>query len=1146
MRLTPILLFIGCLQVSARVLAQTISLSEKNTPLQKVFKHIEQQSGYVFFFDYALLDKARPVTLVIKNIPLTTALDLVFSNQPLKYSIAGKNIVVQLKAAPPGKPGSLTEPPAKPSGINVHGHVMDSLAHPLAGASVSVIGGGGTAGGGAKGGGSAKGGGGAAAWGQTASTDENGDFTLVGVRDNASIAITYVGYEPRIIRLDGNHLPDIVLIQGGSQLDEVQLTAYGSTSKRLSTGDITTVSSEEIALSPVPTVLQSLQGRVPGLFITQQTGQPNGAFGVLIRSQSTLDGGVPQSPLYVVDGVAYPADGHLPMLGASQQNSAAYPLRGGNALNYLDPALIESVNVLKGPDATAIYGSRGAYGVVIITTKKARPGPLRLNIDTYSGITETGVTPKLLNTPQYLALRREAFTNDGLAPGRLDADVNGVWDTTHYTNWQKALQGAKAPITKSTIFYSAGSNNSSFLLGAGYSEQGNVQRDKGSVRIGGVNFSIRSETDDRKFSVTLSGSYTHNVDDMALYDASPSTAAGLLNSSGTLTAPDAPPLYLPDGSLDWSAGSNPDPGVNIIYKNTTNDLVANGALVYAPAPGLSIDLNAGYTLLSAKELRAEPSTYFNPGTVFPPPYVAPSVASQTVSELNLYSSSIVTLDPHVSYKRRLGAQGILELTTGATLQSRMDEATYMIGTGFVSDALLYDPANALNDDEVTSHTETPTRYLGFFGVAHYNWDNKYILNLNGRRDGSTKFSPVNQFGNFGSIGAAWILSEEKWFKNLRRVADFVKLRGSWGVMGGDAIPNYGALNTYTIGLNTYQGGIAALTQYPANPALQWQNNREAELGVVIDVFKGAVNLGATYYTKRASNLLALTPLSSVTGFTFVTENDAASVRSTGLELTGRTKNIHIKNFSWETYVNITFPHSKLLSFPGGNAGIDATYGPGFAIGRPITVIGLYKYDGVDPATGKYFFTNARGVTGPFIFPAILNVNEPNTDRTQYIDLAPKCYGGIGNTLRYKQFTLDFFFTFTDRMALNYQGQQLLQPGVFNLNVPTEALKRWRKPGDKSNFPAATTGLGAFFSQGDFVYSTGAYSNATYARLANVNLAYHFTSHALQKSHLTAMNIYLAGQNLLTVTRFPDLDPENQGEGTIGPLRIFTGGFNISF
>ena len=1122
-RIPPILLFIGCLQVSTRVFAQTISLSEKNTPLQKVFKHIEQQSGYVFFFDYAWLAKARPVTLVIKNIPLKTALDLVFSNQPLTWSIAGKNIVVQLKAVPAAKPGSLTEPPVKPSGINVHGHVMDSLAHPLAGASVSVIGGGGAV-----------------------STNENGDFTLVGVRENASIAITYVGYESKIIRLDGNDLLDVVLMQAGSQLDEVQLTAYGSTSKRLSTGDIATVGAEEIALSPVPTVLQSLQGRVPGLFIKQQTGQPDGGFAVLIRSQSTLTGSIPESPLYVVDGVAYPADGHLPMLGVSQQNSAAYPLRGGNALNYLDPALIESVNVLKGPDATAIYGSRGAYGVVIITTKKAKPGPLRLTIDTYSGITETGVTPKLLNTPQYLALRREAFTNDGLAPGPLDADINGVWDTTHYTNWQKVLQGAKSPITKSNIFYSAGSNNSSFLLGASYSEQGNVQANKGSVRIGGVNFSIRSATDDRKFSVTLSGSYTHNVDDMALYDASPSTAAGIINTSGTLTAPDAPPLYLPDGNLDWSAGTNPDPGVNIIYKNTTNNLVANGALVYAPVPGFSINLNAGYTLLSAKELRAEPSTYFNPGLVYPPPFVAPSVASLTMSELNLYSSSTVTLDPHVSYKHRLGAKGTLELTTGATLQSRMDEDTYIVGTGFVSDALLNDPANALNDDLTTSHTENPTRYLGFFGVAHYNWDNKYILNVNGRRDGSTKFSPDNQFGNFGSIGAAWILSEEKWFKHLRRVVDFVKLRGSWGIMGGDAIPNYSFLNTYYIGSNTYQGGAAAVAQYPANPALQWQQNKEAELGAVIDLFKGAVNLEATYYTTWASQMLAPTPLSSVTGFRQVTENSPARVRSTGLELTGRTKNIHNKIFSWETYVNITFPHSKLLSYPGGNAGINATFGPGFAIGRPITVVGLYKYDGVDPATGKYLFTNARRVTGPFIFPTILNVNEPNTDRTESIDLAPKFYGGIGNTLRYKQFTLDFFFTFTDRMALNYQGQQLLQPGVFNLNVPTEALKRWRKPGDKSKFPAATTGIDAFFSQSDFVYSTGAYSNATYARLANVNLSYHFTPHALQKSHLTAMDIYLAGQNLLTVTRFPDLDPENQGEGTIGPLRIFTGGFNISF
>ena len=753
MKLTAVFILAATLQLSAKSYSQKVTLSIKGKPMSAVFKMIGRQTGYEFIMSPSQIGDTK-VTLDEEDASLDHVLADLLGSRGLTYTIRYNTIIVTVAAVPAQQEPVTVE--RSPTVYEFKGRVTDSTGTPLSGATVTVR-----------------------ETNNAVQTNPQGIFTIRDSTRFPTLVFSFIGYASKEVKVQktGPGLLFVILSASINPLDEIQITAYGKTSKRLSTGDITTITAEEIAQNPVPNVLEAIQGRVPGMFITQQTGQPGGAFTVQIRSQQVLGNhntSVFQlsTPLYIVDGVTYPAGESLPMITG--------PLGGGNALNYLDPSVIESVTVLKGPDATAIYGSRGSNGVIIITTKKGVAGKSRLNMNVYTGTTAYGPGPRLLNTRQYLALRHNAFANDGTTPGPSDYDVNGTWDTTTDINWRKFLQGHAAMTTKANATYSGGSANTTFLIGANYSEQGNIQRGLGSVGMGGINFDVRNTTSDRKLTIDLSGNYTNNLNTMVPFDA----------SSSVTSAPDAPPYFLPNGQINWVGG---DIGINslaALYRNTTNNLVAHMMLTYTPITDLVIKLSGGYTLLSAEEFEGKPSGYFNPATFFP---------GNETSTVNDYNVSTVTVEPNISYKHKLGRKGIFDVTAGGTIQNVTDDQLSVSGSNYLSDALLFDPASAPSANQSTNYNKSPYRYMGFFGVAHYNWDNKYILNLNGRRDGSTRFGPGKQFGDFGSVGAAWLLSEEKWFKALRPVIDFAKLTGSYGTTGGQAIPNYQYLNTYTAG-----------------------------------------------------------------------------------------------------------------------------------------------------------------------------------------------------------------------------------------------------------------------------------------------------------------------------------------------------------
>lgn len=1085
-----LLLVAGLLLMSARSFGQRVTLVVNKAPLTKVFKEIRKQTGYDFFYTDKLIANAKPVTLNVHDEELSKVLDECFSNQPLTYSIENKIIIIHEKVQD-------ETPVKKGPGKTISGMVVDSRGNMLAGVTVREKG----------------------KKPAAAVTNNEGRFFIQVDDDDAVLLFTSIGFEETQLPVSKITAPLVVTLhEGVSNLDQVQVIAYGTTTKRFNTGDVTTVTAEDIAKNPVNNVLEALQGKIPGLFIQQATGQPGSAFSIRLRDQGNFAVGA-TPPLVVVDGVRYPA-GTLPLSSNTSYGTATF-LQGGSGLNYLNPNDIESISVLKDADATALYGSSGAYGVILITTKKAKPSPPTLNANVYTGVSVNGETTPLLNTQQYLMLRREAITNSGGTIGSGDLDLNGTWPTDRYTDWKKIFMGDYAATTNADLSYSGGSQNSNYLISGSYRNNGNIQRHKGSDGDGTLRFALNTSTNDKKLTVSLSGTYVSSLDDMVPYDF----------STGALTPPNAPPAYNPDGSVDWnSIGTNVNSSgvagnANRIYKNVTNNLLANATIVYKPFSKLTLRGIIGYDDINGKENIEYPTTTMDPSTT--------NAAAQTHSIFHHYEDRSLTISPYAEFHSTLGSKGDLTVKLGSEIDNLLSYYDEISGTGFPTDAFLGDPATG--SVVTTDYNETPYRSIGSYGIIKYIWDQKYIIDLNGRRDGSIKFGPGRRFGNFGSVALGWIFSEEKAVKENLPFLSFGKLRASTGVLGGDAISNFAYLSTYSVIGGTYAGGTGIAPNSIPDSLLAWERDRESEIGLELGFLHDRIYVEGDYYYNKASNQLVNQPLSTVTGFSGYSLNSDAIIRTSGWEMSLSADVIKGKNFSWNVKLNASIPSSKLLKVPS-----QRNPATNYILNEPITGILLYKYNGVDPATGNYSFTKANGQTGDF------TGGLAQVDKTQFIDLAPKYFGGFQNAIAYKSLSFDFSITFTNREGKNFLGQTAFPFGLFGLNGATEWLRRWQKPGDITDIPKVTASLADFGRQQLFQSSTGAYSDATYARLQNVSIRYRFPDMLAKKMCAKSLTVYLQGQNLLTVSKLGGLDPENLAAGVIPPLRVFTAGLNVTF
>ncbi|QSW89597.1 SusC/RagA family TonB-linked outer membrane protein [Flavobacterium endoglycinae] len=933
-------------------------------------------------------------------------------------------------------------------------------------------------------------------------TDYTGHYAIsAGTTD--TLVVSFIGFKTKLIPVSAQSKINIVLEFDTTTLKEVRVNAgYYTVKESDRTGSIARITSKDIDTQPVTNVLAAMQGRMAGVSITQSSGVPGGGFDIKIRGQNSLRADA-NSPLYIIDGVPYSSEPIGSTLTSTIFQSSTSPL------NSINPDTIESIEVLKDADATSIYGSRGANGVVLITTKKGKAGKTSFSFTSSTGAGTVTRFLKLMNTKQYLDMRRQAFINDGIPFGEADYDINGTWDQNRDTDWQKELLGGTAHIYDFQGSISGGSENTQFIFNGSYNSQSTVFPGDFKYSRGGGQLNINHRSEDKKFKITLSANYTVQDNNQPSKDYS---------SFSRFLPPNAPALYNTDGSLNWENATwqNPLSNNNSLFNSKTKDFLASTLLSYELANNLFVKSSFGYSTLTTLETRTMPSTLYNPI------YNVSSMRSSLYTNNTERSSWII--EPQINWKKNI-SNGVLDILAGATFQQQSGSNLYIYAGGFSSNSLIYNLA-AANYVAVLGNDESDYKYQAFFGRINYNLNQRYIVNLTARRDGSSRFGPGNRFAVFGAVGAAWIFSKENFLKNSSWLS-FGKLRSSYGSTGNDQIGDYQYLNTYSSSGVAYDGVIGLQPSRLFNPDFGWEINKKLEMAVELGFLKDCISLSAAYYQNRSSNQLVGIPLPGTTGFPTLQANLAATVENRGLEFTLRTVNYNKEHFKWTTSFNVTASRNELLRFPGLES---SSYSQKYRIGSPLNIYLMYKLKGVNQQTGIYEYEDLNK-DGKITYPE---------DRQYAADLNPKYFGGFQNQFEYKNWKLDFLFQFVKQQNQIYP---MGAPGNM-ANQQQRITNSWKNPGDIAPYQIFTTGQNSAAAAGQYYFydSNATLTDASFIRLKNIAVSYKLPL-KLQQSSCTVM---LQAQNLLTFTNYKDGDPEFITYGFLPPLKIISASVQLTF
>lgn len=1070
-----------------------ITLSANNIPLEHVFLKIKQQTGINVYNNITEthLNEQKRVTVNFNQAEISEVMRFLLNDKDSLTFFVRENSVYILKRTTIFKNNkdTLSEK------IEITGNIIDKEGNPIPGASIKVKNG---------------------KYGTISNTD--GSFKIAEINKGSTIIVTSIGFESREIIANSKKI-QIQLTSHTNNLDEKVVIAYGSTTKRLNTGNISSVKAKDIENQLVSNPLVAIQGRIPGIFVEQSTGLPGSGISVRIQGVNSVNGG--RDPYYVIDGVPFVSQ----LLPTNNLTVGYSGQAAGNPLNYINNADIESIEVLKDADATAIYGSRAANGAILITTKKGKAGPIRVNLMVQNGWGKVGRKMDLLNTKEYLEMRHEALNNDNIPISTAggDWDLNGSWDTTRNIDWQKKLLGNTAKYQDAQLNVSGGNSTSQYLIGAGYHKETTVLPGSFSDNKASLHINLNSGSLNQKFKLQFTGSYLFDDNQLALSD---------LTAKALTLAPVAPDPYNEDGTLNWMPDANGattyfiNPIAPFSQKsvNKTTNLTANGIASYEIVSGLIFKNSFGFNSLLTNEIGKTPKS------LYPPEYQS-LIPNSTTFITNRISSWII--EPQIEYKRKI-SKGTLSTLVGSTITQQNSDQQNITGYGFSNDLIMEDLASATG--MYASTLNSVYKYNALYGRLTYNWVDKYLINLSARRDGSSRFGSKNQFHNFGAIGGAWIFSQEQFIQSHLPIISFGKLRASYGTTGSDQIGDYQFMNIYSplpVSGTPYQGIIGLLPNGLINPYLQWEETKKLQMGLELGISNEKILFTVNYNKNRSSNQLGAIRLTSITGASAISQNIPAVIQNSGWEITLSTTNIKTKHFFWSTSFNITIPKNELLSYYGKDK--NNSYG----LGKPLSSLLYYKFMGVNDTTGKYQFLDAKG--------NITTTPSDPSDRIVIANTDPKFYGGLQNSLSYENLTLDFFFMFSKKSTIDmvtYGAGNKFYPGEFQGgggNQSTAVLNRWKKPGDKATLQPYSAGANVELN--NIRNSDAIIADGSYIRLKNITISWQFPIVWKKPLHLQSGRIFMNAQNVFTLTSYPGLDPETQL--SMPPLRTITLGLQIT-
>lgn len=1094
MKITTFFLFASCLVASAGGLAQKVTLSQNNVKLEKVFREIRSQTGYVFFYDARVLEGVRSVNIHVKDVPVEEALKETLQGQRLDFSIEKKTITIVQKPATAGaiKDANISIP------LNIiSGTVKDEKGRGLAGVSVVIKG-----------------------TNKGTSTNATGSFSI-----DASVGdlleLTMVGYKSTTITVGQNSNIHVVMELEVTVENQVVVIGYGTQRKTDLTGAISTISTKEFAEQPVSRVDQVLQGRVAGVQVTNASGAPGADVRIRIRGANSVLGN--NDPLYVVDGFV------------------------GADFTTINPNDIESIQILKDASSTSIYGSRGANGVVIISTKKGKRGGFKITYGGQASSSQVINRYDLLNAYDFASIVNKRSVALNTAPVYTQAQVD-FFKTNPGTNWQD-LAFRKSSGQQHNLSVAGGSEKTTYLLSANYLNNDGVVNNSGFKK-----YSIRSNinsslTDKLSVRLNIEGSRRqgHNI---GIIGGTGNPVVQAISWGPTTPARDSSGNITPNDAVG-SVGVNP---LALLY-DQTNDVNTNqaniiGGLNYKlPINGLAIDLQYGMNYANVQN-----QYYGGPIVTRGTPAASRSSTEQTTVQ----STSSLTYNR--TFKTDHSINAVIVFETQKYVQNYFSSNSSNL---FFPSLGYYNLALANSFSVGSGYTESAI--LSYLGRVNYAYQDKFLLSAAVRRDGASKFAPGKQYSTFPSVGVGYNLSKENFVQKLNIFSN-LKLRASWGVTGSQAINPYATLSTYSTGTPAAFNSTGAIYGIqlgnPGNANLQWETTKQSDIGLEMGFLENRITVEADYFVKNTSNLLLNQALPAYVGGGTETKN-VGSVQNKGYEFTLGTNFFRSKNFSWSSNFNFSFVKNRVESLGGISPRIPAGTGvgagmsitnefmiqPGYSLGSywGLKYLGTWKpneaaeaaKNNQKPGDSHYQDINGDGVI--------------NTSDFQIIGTGiPTSTLGWNNTFSYKALTLNVFVQGVFGIdKLNYT-KAVGESGAGDARQITYSeIKNRYVPGvnETANIPA--------FSSTDVIYTQSSrfIENGNYLRVKNVSLSYNLP---LAKKSKINIKVFGSATNLLTFTKYTGLDPEssNIGSGTdtaqgidygaYPNSRTYTFGINLSY
>lgn len=939
-------------------------------------------------------------------------------------------------------------------------------------------------------------------------TDTEGNFR-VKASPNETLVFSFVGFQSQEVAVGSQTTINIRLSVDVEALDEVVVVGYGSQSRKQLTSSIASITSREIKEMPVVGVDQQIQGRAAGVVVVNNTGEPGGGITMRIRGASSIGSG--NDPLYVIDG--------MPIINDQTSNVNVGNARV-NGLSQINPSDIESIEILKDAAATAIYGARASNGVVLITTKRGAEGSSEFALDAYTGLSTVVRRYDLLGASDFATLNNEGRTQIGESALYSQDFIN---NPAYDTDWQDEIFRT-AKIYNVNLSARGGNKTTGYMVSGGYISQEGTIVDSRFQR-----YSLRANVDHRinsfiKIGTNLFGSFVNQ--NRVRNDGGPdaSDASHYSNLYGppvlstALVKNPASPVYDEAGVyyIDTLATNFVNPVRQAKAVDITNQVVR-----FMPSVFATISLTKQLTLTSrfSADLRSENEEWWNP------PYTNQPVGTDGTGQASrrTYDRNMWTLDNYLTYDLSLGGtRHNLTILGGNSLQRSQTEQSFVLVSGIESDYI--QTLNAGVDFDIVTSTYSAWSLASFFGRINYDYNGRYLLNVNARYDGSSRFGQNNRFGFFPSAAIGWRLSQESFLKGITAVND-LKLRVSYGITGNQSIGDYASKTLLNAGGgsnsgNNYTDRTGATFSSLSSADLSWEQTAQLDIGLDATLLKNRISITVDYYIKNTDKLLFNIPLPTQTGFSSMVGN-YGKMQNKGLEFAFNTTNIIRNRFRWTSSFNIATNKNKVLKLLDGEDVVVGSSTSGYSIARMGKPISFYTYE-------REKMVNSEDGT-------VTLVDQNNDDVINTDDLVitgspfPDFFGGFTNTLSYGNFDLNLFLQY----SYGNQIYNLTRRTLEILSVPDESViipnttkkaygNRWQQPGDITRYPKVN------FDQTNNAFKQahdGWIEDGSYLRLKTLTVGYNLSSGVLDRLHMKRARVYLSANNLLTFTRYSGFDPE---------------------